>query len=220
MTAAAPTQTLTDRFAFAVELVFRGFSLSLPRNHEMAPLALSTWNRLKRLVARFSALVAAVEAGRFATARRTPVAERKARQISPESQVPAQTRRVSPPKAYGWLLGLAPDLNTRIGRAQIETLLADPALLALLAQAPQAGRILRPLCHMLRIEGPACLQLPPRSRRPRPGPSGAAKPAWEARPQRPKPDWLRWPKSPPLPRMERAREARPWRLAGTGPPND
>ena len=219
----APGQSLTERFAFAVELVLRGLSLSIPKNREVlpvAPLALSTWNRLKRLVARFSALVAAVEAGRFCTGR-TLAAARQPSAPSPESQVrseaPAQV--VKAPNAYGWLLSLAPELNTRIGRAQIETLLADPAFLALLAQAPQTGRILRPLCHMLRIELPACLRLPPRPRRRRPALCDQPKAAREAQPRRPKPWWLRWPKSPLLPRMERAPGSSPTRRTGTGPPD-
>ncbi|MBV9654712.1 MAG: hypothetical protein JOZ42_09135, partial [Acetobacteraceae bacterium] len=151
MTAAAPAQSLTERFAFSVELVLRGAVAQLAKEPGGGADALGTWNRLKRLVARFSALVAAVEAGRFSIPRRTPVAERKQRQLFPESPRPAQAVKVRHPQSYGWLLNLAPELNTRIGRAQIETLLADPALLALLAEAPQAGRILRPLCHMLRI---------------------------------------------------------------------
>ncbi|MBV9654036.1 MAG: hypothetical protein JOZ42_05690 [Acetobacteraceae bacterium] len=220
--AAAPSQTLTERFAFAVGLVLRGLSFSLRTRREAAPLALGTWNRLNRLVARFSALVAAVEAGRFSIARRTPVVERRPRQLAPESrkEARAQAVKVPSPKAYGWLLTLAPELNTRIGRAQIETLTADPALLALLAQAPQAGRILRPLCHMLRIPLPDCLRLPPRPKRPRPAPSGHAQQGREARPQRPKPHWLRWPKSPPLPGMARALSAPAPGRTGTGPPGD
>ena len=183
--ATAPAQSLTERFAFAVELLLRGLSISLRTNREAAPLALGTWNRLKRLVARFSALVTAIEAGRFAMARRTSVAEPRPPQLVAESrkQVQARVVKVPPPKAYGWLLTLAPELNTRIGRAQIETLLADPALLALLAEAPQAGRILRPLCHMLRIELPACLRLPARARPT--APSAEPRSARESRPSRP-----------------------------------
>ncbi|MBV9653489.1 MAG: hypothetical protein JOZ42_02890, partial [Acetobacteraceae bacterium] len=219
-----PAQSLTERFAYAIELVLRGFSLSLPRNRELAPLALGTWNRLKRLVARFSALVVAFEAGRLSTARRGPAAKRKPRQLAPESrnQAQAQDVNVPAPTAYGWLLSLAPELNTRIGRAQIETLLADPALLTLLAQAPQAGRILRPLCHMLRISLPDSLRLPPRPRRPRRRAAEAEpRPAPpEARPPLPaKPDWLRWPKSPPLPRMAPRPGSRPPGRTGTGPPD-
>ncbi|MBV9654354.1 MAG: hypothetical protein JOZ42_07290 [Acetobacteraceae bacterium] len=218
----APAQSLTERFAFAVELVLRGLSLSLPKSREMAPLALGTWNRLKRLVARFSALVAAVEAGRL-PARSAPAAGRQTRPLPPESRIQphAPAPVVTMPKGYGWLLALAPELNTRIGRAQVETLLADPAFLALVAQAPQAGRILRPLCHMLRIELPDGLRLPPRPRRPHS--PATPKPAAEARPRRPKPAWLRWPKSPPLRRMAGAAGPEP-RLGtegtGTGPPVD
>ena len=61
------------------------------RMSEVAPLALGTWNRLKRLVARFSALVAAVEAGRLSTGRRTKAAEWQRRPLAPESRVRAPT---------------------------------------------------------------------------------------------------------------------------------
>ncbi|MBV9656164.1 MAG: hypothetical protein JOZ42_16535 [Acetobacteraceae bacterium] len=214
--ATVPAQSLTERFAFAVELVLRGLSLSLPRNREVAPLALGTWNRLKRLVARFSALVAAVEAGRCPARRRTAVAERQPSALSGEGQVSprVQALRAPLPNSYGWLLTVAPELNTRIGRAQIETLLAYPALVALVAQAPQAGRILRPLCHMLRITVPDGLRLPPRARRPRPPATSGGDPE-PARPSKPR--WRCWPKSPPLPRVERAPGAWPRRF-GIGPP--
>ena len=221
MTAVAPAQSLTERFSFAVELVLRGFSLSLPKDRAVAPFALATWNRLRRLVARFSALVAAIEAGRLSTPRRSLAPERQPPPLSPESQIQPQAQEMPVPKAYGWLLTLAPELNTRVGRAQIESLLADPALLAVLAQAPQAGRILRPLCHMLRIERPDCLRLPPRPRRPRPpAATGEPNPAPATRPGRPKPSWLGWPKSPPLPGMARAPGTPPTRRTGTGPPED
>ncbi len=167
-----------------------GIAASLPNRWDAAPLALPAWIRLRRLLARFAALVAAVEAGRFPAAGRTTAAASRPRPAAPAIRLPGGS---------GWLLRLAPALETRLGRAQLESLLADPELGALLAQAPQAGRILRPLCHMLRIEPPPSLRLPRRPRRPGPfrqhggrgkrrrnpaGAGGAAQPARLADPAR------------------------------------
>jgi hypothetical protein len=50
----------------------------------------------------------------------------------------------------------------------VYALLADPDTQALVAAAPQAGRILRPLCHTIGVELPDWLKLPKRPRKPRP----------------------------------------------------
>ncbi len=169
-----------------------------------APLTLLAWVRLRRLLARFASLVASVEAGRLPAARhrKTPAGP---------SPRPAFAPALRLPGGSGWLLLLAPALEARLGRAQVESLLGDPALAALLAQAPQAGRILRPLCHMLAIGLPPALRL---ARRPQPrrtpGESGGVTAQAErgepstAQAGRPKlPPWLSLPASPPLPSLEK-----------------
>ncbi len=164
MSAVLSAPSLPARFAAAIGLLCRGLAVSLPQNWGNAALALSAWTRLRRLLARFAALAAAVEAGRFSVPRRKAAASSRPR--------PAATA-VRLPGGSGWLLRLAPALETRLGRSQVESLLGDPELGALLAQAPQAGRILRPLCHMLGIEPPTSLRLPRRHRaRHRPDRSG------------------------------------------------
>jgi hypothetical protein len=50
-------------------------------------------------------------------------------------------------------------------------MLDDPEMAALVAGAPQLGRVLRPLCRMLAVKPPAWLRLP---RRRRPAPARAA----------------------------------------------
>ncbi len=56
-------------------------------------------------------------------------------------------------------------------RGQIETFLERPDTRALVRAAPQAGRILRPLCRSLAIDLPDYLRPPPRPRRtPKPRP--------------------------------------------------
>ena len=62
-------------------------------------------------------------------------------------------RGFRPPSRRGWLvreLGWEAAAFT----CQLEALLADPAMQAVLANLPAAGRILRPLCRMLGVVGP------------------------------------------------------------------
>src|SRR6185437_15551987 len=68
-----------------------------------------------------------------------------------------------------WLLRLAGHNSYKVAvyGGFLQNLLADPEMVALIAAAPQLGRVLRPLCRMLGVDpGPA--RLPPRSRDPRP----------------------------------------------------
>jgi hypothetical protein len=59
--------------------------------------------------------------------------------------------RVDPlPRGFGWLCAMVPsDAATYAGQLQI--VLAEPGMAELLANCPQALRILRPLCRMLGI---------------------------------------------------------------------
>jgi hypothetical protein len=131
--------------------------------------------RLRRLSFRFATLVAKLREGRLSAARRPPRRAEPAPALAPAvepptgsgpaagAEAPPATPRPSLPRGFGFLLRLAPGHEVPGCRAQVEHWLSDPEVLALLAQAPQAaGRILRPLCHMLGIELPPALRLPPR----------------------------------------------------------
>ncbi len=54
------------------------------------------------------------------------------------------------PRKFAWLVNLVPE--TAIYGAQLQELLADPEIAALLAEVPQAGKHLRPLCRMLGVK--------------------------------------------------------------------
>ena len=83
--------------------------------------------------------------------------------------------RTGLPRSWRWLLRLVP--QAAAGRAQLEALLRDPAMAALLAADPRLGPILRPLGWMLGVDRAL---LPASRRRRRPvilvpgGPSAAA----------------------------------------------
>ncbi len=212
MSAALAAPSLPARFAAAIDLLCRGLTVSLPQHWDNAALALRAWTRLRRLLARFASLAATLQAGQvFASRRSAPGTAR------PRSEATA----IRLPRGAGWLLTLAPALETRLGRAQVESLLGDPEFLALLAQAPQAGRILRPLFHALRIEMPPVLRMPrsPRGRLNTSGSAEAGANGGKTTPPRtapPLPLWLTPPAPPPTP--EGAPAAAPPRPARTGPP--
>jgi hypothetical protein len=112
-----------------------------------SPLLRLITDRLRGINQKFKRLADALAAGTYKPRRyhgRKPAAAAKPRQKSPL------------PLKFGWLLALAPEL---IGnRSQLQHLLQDPAMVALIAQAPAPmARILRPLCWMLRLEPPPIL---------------------------------------------------------------
>jgi hypothetical protein len=72
-----------------------------------------------------------------------------------------RARRPAPPRlsrAFAWLVRRVPQAAAH--GSQLQQLLADPAMAALLTQTPQLGRILRPLCRMLGVPPPPGLRLP------------------------------------------------------------
>ena len=112
-----------------------------------APLIVPLLGRLREINQRFARLAARLAAGRHVprriAPRRTPIAR--------------QPRRKNPlPQKFGWLLPLVPEA---VGyRSQLEFLLRDPGMAALMAAAPAPmARVLRPLCWMLRVTPPPIL---------------------------------------------------------------
>ena len=162
-----PTLSLTDRFAAIIrglrnDVCVRGFQTGL---NQLLLALIST--RLTRIVERFAAIVSRDRANPAQPAE-TPA--RKPR--------PAPKRKPAPlrlPYHFAWLLRLVPPTITQgnaavNGRIGIQSLLDDPELLALIARNRAAGRLLRPLCHMLGIQPPPLLRRPKRQRTPNPTP--------------------------------------------------
>ncbi len=141
------------------------------RDHAVAPLVMLLWTRLARLTARFDALVARLTAGHSPAGR--PAAPGRPR-TRPARKAPAAALRL--PRSQAWLIRLLPGEAASYG-CQLQALLADPQMAALLAAAPEAGRILRPLCRLLAIAPEGLLVLP----------SAAGKPAPKPRPAKPAP---------------------------------
>lgn len=143
-------------------------------------LSLVTW-RLGRIAQRLDRLMLRWQAGTLPRPR-DPRAPRPAAEVRP---------RINVPNSHAWLVRRVQPTAQFI--TQVETFLADPRTQALVAAAPQAGRLLRPLCRMLAIAPPDWLRLPARPRRPRPAPVQPAAPPAEppGTPDRPLPPYIR-----------------------------
>jgi hypothetical protein len=114
------------------------------------------WDRIGRLSTRFETLFTRWRENRL-PARRAPRPHR--------SRVPAKPLPRLP-RAHGWVLRRVRESGSPAG--QLADMLADPETRAFVAAAPQAGRLLRPLCRALAIPQPDWLRLPRRPRPPRP----------------------------------------------------
>lgn len=167
------------------------------RNPGRVGIIVALCTRINRMSARFARLMARLPA---ATATRAP---RPSRSGQPGGPPPT-----SIPSARGWLVA---ELGYRAAGygSQLNHLLNEPETVALLAQIPQVGRILRPVCRMLGIR-PASI---PNLRRP------AARPARTPRASRPPPKGPLHhlppgtpppPMRPALPLCPRMHERWPW----------
>ena len=151
----APAPSLSQRLTLVVQALRAAIAAHAARDRATVALAWLVWPYLNRLAARFTALAAQVSAGKVTVA---PRATRP--RAAPEMQRP---RPPGLPQGFAWLARLTPSILPL--RGQVCHLLGDPELAALLAAAPGAGRILRPLCRMLGIEAgpdfpPALFALP------------------------------------------------------------
>jgi len=132
------------------------------------PLPASVWDilhrRLHRLSERFQALFDKWHHGRLPKPRPSPAR----RQQRPEPATP----RIRLPRDFGWVNHRIPESAPPSG--MLESLLLNEADTSrFVAEAPQAGRLLRPLCQALGITQPEWLQRPrlprkPHAKKPRP----------------------------------------------------
>jgi hypothetical protein len=134
------------------------------------PLALLILNRIRAINQAFSRLAARIGAGKYVP-RRPADTPRRREDRKPRGPNPL-------PQGFAWLVKLVPEAAAY--GSQLQFLLAEPEMAALLAAAPAAlRRPLRSLCRMLGVDPPPILALPPRappSTRPaRAGPAPARK---------------------------------------------
>ena len=158
----------TDRLAAIIARLAACVAEQGPLTRRGGTLLIAIWTRLNRMSTRFAAVAA--------TPIPPPRPLRPASEPLPTPAQPTETPRRKPAMAYGarWLIRLLP--GTAASLSQLEALLRDPEMEALLAADPRLGRILRPLCWALGVH--RSLAPPARKRRKRQAPeSPPAEPA-------------------------------------------
>jgi len=163
----ADPRTPAERFAGILAWLNRALAAAAVKNKAAAPLVLLLWGRLNRLAARFAGIAARVAAGTATPRRRASPNPASARPRKPYARLP---------RRFGWLVRLEREAAAAAG-SQLQHLLTDPEMAGILAAAPQAGRILRPLCRMLGINLPEPLRRTPPARRTPASPPPAASPS-------------------------------------------
>ncbi len=158
-----------DPLAARLRLILAGLRAVLGMWGLDGRVAIAVSHRAGRAFAVIERLLARVRAGLPAVVRHgrvCPVAGRAARR-RPELVLP---------RRFGWLVQAGRHQAACYG-SQLQHLLAEPDMVALLEASPQARRVLRPLCRSLAIELP--WTVPParterirrlRARRPKPEP--------------------------------------------------
>ena len=155
------------------------------RDRARTAILLCAWTRIGRAASRFQALFARWQSNTLPTPRPARAARPTETQQKPYF-----------PAGRAWLAGTT-DHHVRGHASQLQHLLDHPDMPKFLAAAPQAGRILRPLCHMLGITMPAALlprsrmkpsrRKPANSPRPKPAPVPPLRPLHPQRRPRPMP---------------------------------
>jgi hypothetical protein len=187
MLPATPASVLGHRYFPHIADICAGLARVAAQHRLLSPLLVLVWFRLRRMLARLDRLAHRWQTGRLRPARprtrpsRTPTPTHPA-----EASLPRRT-----PRGHAWLIRLHQPLAQFAPR--VEAMLADPDISALCAAAPQARKLLRPLCRMFGLAPPPYLARPkrptpprqPRPRTPTPPPFAEHAPSrWPFVPQR------------------------------------
>ena len=183
---------LTDRFSSLVKGLLTDVVAVAPTGWVAVPLIKRLWWRLRRMTTRFASIMAQYHAGTLPPPRpprppRPPAPAAPADASPPSHGSPPAAdpppspgpRPPDPTRRVGWVTQNI--FGASVWGHQLKEMLTDPKLPATLADAPQLGSVLRPMCRMMAVKQPAWLRLPRRPRPPRPRVVKQHPPA---------PDWL------------------------------
>ena len=164
-----PNPTLKERFVWHIQCLYNALGYEFRRLGVGHAMQTAISMRLNGLVRRLNGVFDRWYAGTLCAPR-----GRKDTPHPPAARAPPSPSRGEGkmqrgcawgllPLGFGWLRKALP----RSGGEMIafDAVLDDPEMKAIIATAPQVGRILRPFCHLLGIETPECLRLPKRQRK-------------------------------------------------------
>ncbi len=175
MTPGTPPPTpadLSDRFAAILEGLYQATARTV-RDPISGLLILLICGRLRRITRRFAALAARYAAGTLRPLRAPTTEPRTEPGAEPGAPGlhPPPPRDPPPrdplPRGYAWLIRLVPGA-ANFG-TQLQYLLSQPEMAAMIAEVPRMATLLRPLCRALAAHPtPPLPPDPPRTRPPRP----------------------------------------------------
>jgi hypothetical protein len=191
---AAPLLSPADRFAQLMALMSEMTAARSHRGGLPGSLIVLLWSRFQRMAGRFAFLVARLEAGVRPRVRRPvaegagtgPVIAHSAPHSAPHSAAHSAARPMELPdggfdrlpawlyRRSGWMAQLVPGIG--VCGSRLQSLLDDPAFVALAAASPPIARLLRSLCRMLAVDPGPALPPPPRRSRPPPPPRSRSLP--------------------------------------------
>ena len=153
--------TMVNRFAWMMEWFGKKIGNEACAPRADGPVAVAAWVRFQRLGRRFVALVKQWQAGTL------PVVVPAVAPARPR----AKAVRVAKPgllsRGVNWFRKLFPATSIPLSGHLDYLLECEAEIRAIVAATPEAGRILRPMCHMVGLKAPAWLALPRRKRKPR-----------------------------------------------------
>jgi hypothetical protein len=151
------TASLTDRFAWLFDGLCKVIGADAHKLRMEAALAWAIWTRVRVLGERLVALMARADAGRLRVRRAaTPPASPLQGEVENGRHMVGCAPGPRLPREFGWVRRVLPQIAQFAG--VLSYLLDDPAVVALVQKAPEAGRILRPLCHLLGVTAPVFLR--------------------------------------------------------------
>ena len=150
------THPLVQRLAVTMSGIIAVLGVHSARAGALYPLFALVHRHLVHLVLRLDRLAQRWQAGGLPAPR--PSRAANTRSNAAPSAAPAATRPLRLPDCPSWLIRLVQPTAQFSG--QVMAIIDDPQTRALFAAAPQAGRILRPLCRMLGLPQPDWLRRP------------------------------------------------------------
>jgi hypothetical protein len=147
------SQTGSGTVSANLRTILLGLMAALGGFGLQAAQAVLLYRRIGRIAGRIERMMVRYRAGRLRRAM-----ERKARLGGA-----IRKANCTLPRRFGWLVMAGGHRAAGFG-AQIDALLRTPEMAELLAAAPQAARILRPLCRALAVEMPGVSAAPRKSR--------------------------------------------------------
>ena len=183
-----PTQeapALAARFAATIRAIITLIAARCLKTPHLLAISNQLANYLNRTARRLDRLLARAEAHLAAGSPTNPPPPPRPR--TPRAPNPARFRV---PTAHAWLLRAIPNEAANFAN-HLRILFADPDMVRLLAAAPTAGRLLRPICRLLALDDPTASPQPTPAKTPKPKPAPLEPPPARA-PRTPRPRWF-WP---------------------------